>query len=150
MYGICSTAQIDCYSIVPCSTSNITYITCTLSRLNYHNKDAEKIVVHVFYISRAPRFLLKQQTRCFPERNLLYQNQQILRPSTTCSSYPDPPTIALLPLRPKTCAPRLRSQQSATKNNHDTGKVCVSSINPSNAEAILIQSTKMQRFLKTI
>ena len=57
---------------------------------------------------RGPRFLLRQNVSAQPEKHFLYQQQQnFIQPA---DPYPNPPTISLLPLRPKTCMPRVPSR----------------------------------------
>ena len=61
---------------------------------------------------RAPRFLLKQMMRTDPDKNLLYQHLKRLKPPSSVD--PNPPTATLLPLRPKTCQPKMRQEFSVT------------------------------------
>ena len=57
--------------------------------------------------SRAPRFLLKQNTQSTLERNYEYlQQRELQRPTEV---YPNPTTVSLLPLRPKSCMPRMKN-----------------------------------------
>ncbi|XP_063968049.1 regulator of G-protein signaling 22-like [Lytechinus pictus] len=56
----------------------------------------------------APRFLMRETYQQNQSSNYLYIRQQLLtKPGP--APYPDPPTVTLLPLRPKSCCPRLRS-----------------------------------------
>ncbi len=61
---------------------------------------------------RAPRFLLRQESSVNPLKNQMYLHQREITNQPT--AHPTPPTISLLPLRPKTCVPRLRQQQPET------------------------------------
>ena len=45
--------------------------------------------------------------RTEPDKNLLYQHQKLLKPYSGVD--PNPPTVNLLPLRPKSCHPRMRN-----------------------------------------
>jgi hypothetical protein len=59
---------------------------------------------------RAPSFLLKQDQKVNPNKNpSYYQQQKNNRPKFELV-HPNPPTVALLPLRPKTCLPRVRER----------------------------------------
>ncbi|XP_052256163.1 regulator of G-protein signaling 22-like isoform X3 [Dreissena polymorpha] len=57
----------------------------------------------------APRFLLKQMMRSNPDRNLLYQHLKHMKAPSGVE--PSPPTAPLLPLRPKSCLPRIRKPE---------------------------------------
>ncbi|XP_064626526.1 regulator of G-protein signaling 22-like isoform X3 [Lineus longissimus] len=72
---------------------------------------AQNIMVEPLVLYWAPRFLLKQKLHTDPNKNPLYLNQRHCRPKTAKDNgpFPDPPVISLLPLRPKSCAPRLRT-----------------------------------------
>ncbi|KAL4236453.1 GTPase activator [Mactra antiquata] len=72
--------------------------------MSVHNKIAEPLVLYW-----APRFLLKQMMRTNPDKNLLYHHLKHL--NTPAGVDPSPPTASLLPLRPKTCHPRMREPE---------------------------------------
>ncbi|WAR24165.1 RGS22-like protein [Mya arenaria] len=72
--------------------------------LNIQNLIAEPLVL-------APRFLLKQMMRTNPDRNLLYTHMKHVK--TPAGIDPSPPTASLLPLRPKSCLPRVRQQETS-------------------------------------
>ncbi|XP_070556314.1 regulator of G-protein signaling 22-like isoform X2 [Ptychodera flava] len=55
-----------------------------------------------------PRFLMKQAFKFVPDTNYLYQRQRTLLKPLVTSAYPNPKTITLLPLRPKSCKPRIK------------------------------------------
>ncbi|XP_070194884.1 regulator of G-protein signaling 22-like isoform X2 [Littorina saxatilis] len=58
----------------------------------------------------APRFLLKQLYKSNPARYQQYQEQHLnLLPRKEV--YPNPPTMTLLPLRPKSCYPKLQQHR---------------------------------------
>ncbi|XP_033738546.1 regulator of G-protein signaling 22-like isoform X2 [Pecten maximus] len=81
----------------------------TLERLQLiHNKIAEPLVLYW-----APRFLLKQSLKSDPAKNELYHNMSLLRLSTD-GVHPNPPTTKLLPLRPKSCVPKITTPQPPT------------------------------------
>ena len=61
-------------------------------------------IIHCFHC-RAPRYLLKQRAKVNPDQNFLYHHQKAM--INLPETYPNPPTISLLPLRPKTCMPKL-------------------------------------------
>ncbi|KAK6179499.1 hypothetical protein SNE40_011844 [Patella caerulea] len=67
------------------------------------NKIAEPLVTYW-----APRFLLKQLMKTNPEKYYLYHHQQLLKQTKTDVN-PNPPTKSLLPLRPKSCQPRIHT-----------------------------------------
>ncbi|XP_071965530.1 regulator of G-protein signaling 22-like [Antedon mediterranea] len=54
----------------------------------------------------APKFLMREHYKCNPATNYLYRRQQLNRPVSVAN--PEPKAIALLPLRPKTCMPKLK------------------------------------------
>lgn len=60
---------------------------------------------------RAPRFLLKQAQYKKPEENYLYQNLKQVKAQDN-SVNPSPHTATLLPLRPKSCMPRIHHSVS--------------------------------------
>ena len=61
---------------------------------------------HIVYLFiRAPRFLIKQEMNTKPNRNYIY-NQQLKLKSVVTADH-EPKTATLLPLRPKSCMPRL-------------------------------------------
>lgn len=62
--------------------------------------------------SRGPRFVLKEQQKVNPNKNYLYQQMQRFKNPKLEVVYPNPPTVALLPLRPKTCIPRVKREQN--------------------------------------
>ncbi|XP_060585737.1 regulator of G-protein signaling 22-like isoform X3 [Ruditapes philippinarum] len=72
--------------------------------LAVHNQIAEPLVLYW-----APRFLLKQMMRTNPDKNLLYHHLKHLKHSVAVD--PSPPTASLLPLRPKSCLPRMKPQE---------------------------------------
>ncbi|XP_052776517.1 regulator of G-protein signaling 22-like isoform X2 [Mya arenaria] len=74
--------------------------------LNIQNLIAEPLVLYW-----APRFLLKQMMRTNPDRNLLYTHMKHVK--TPAGIDPSPPTASLLPLRPKSCLPRVRQQETS-------------------------------------
>ncbi|XP_077991279.1 regulator of G-protein signaling 22-like [Glandiceps talaboti] len=55
-----------------------------------------------------PRFLMKQAFRVIPDTNYLYKRQKNLQKPLVTSAYPNPKTVTLLPLRPKSCKPRIK------------------------------------------
>ena len=69
--------------------------------------------VRVFILFRAPRFLLQQSLKAQPEKNPLYQQQKVMNHQQRRNGevYPNPPTISMLPLRPKSCMPRLTEDE---------------------------------------
>ncbi|XP_053393937.1 regulator of G-protein signaling 22-like isoform X3 [Mercenaria mercenaria] len=69
-----------------------------------HNQIAEPLVLYW-----APRFLLKQMMRTNPDKNLLYHHLKHLQHPAGID--PNPPTASLLPLRPKSCLPRMKVQE---------------------------------------
>eukprot|EP00105_Crassostrea_gigas_P001535 XP_011413762.1 PREDICTED: regulator of G-protein signaling 22-like isoform X1 [Crassostrea gigas] len=70
------------------------------------NKIAEPLVLYW-----APRFLLKQAQYKKPEENYLYQNLKQVKAQDN-SVNPSPHTATLLPLRPKSCMPRIHHSVS--------------------------------------
>lgn len=58
--------------------------------------------------SRAPSFILKQELKVNPNKHYLYHQQKKIQNPKLELVYPNPPTATLLPLRPKTCIPRVR------------------------------------------
>ncbi|XP_069127158.1 regulator of G-protein signaling 22-like isoform X2 [Argopecten irradians] len=81
----------------------------TLERLQLvHNKIAEPLILYW-----APRFLLKQSLKSDPTKNELYHNMSQLRLNTD-GVYPNPPTTKLLPLRPKSCVPKISTPPPPT------------------------------------
>ncbi|XP_062622308.1 regulator of G-protein signaling 22-like isoform X4 [Saccostrea cucullata] len=75
----------------------------TLEKLGkIQNKIAEPLVLYW-----APRFLLKQVQYKKPEENYLYQNLKQVKAQDS-SVNPSPHTATLLPLRPKSCMPRIQ------------------------------------------
>ncbi|XP_071807529.1 regulator of G-protein signaling 22-like isoform X2 [Asterias amurensis] len=77
----------------------------------------------------APRFLMREMynSSSGPNSNTtnqIYNRQKLLSSSSNNgSAYPEPKTVTLLPLRPKTCWPRLRhsfSQQSTESSSRRT------------------------------
>ncbi|KAK3091838.1 hypothetical protein FSP39_023074, partial [Pinctada imbricata] len=71
--------------------------------LSVQSKIAEPLIIYW-----APRYLLKQMTTTEPDKNQLYHNLKRMKSEDTISPYPNPPTATLLPLRPKSCMPRIR------------------------------------------
>ncbi|CAH1803041.1 unnamed protein product, partial [Owenia fusiformis] len=73
--------------------------------LKVQNNMAEPLVLYW-----GPRFLLNQKCKVKPEKNELYKHQKLIsgkdKPRGS-SVYPNPPTATMLPLRPKTCMPRV-------------------------------------------
>ncbi|XP_023933546.1 regulator of G-protein signaling 22 isoform X1 [Lingula anatina] len=81
----------------------------TLEKLfSVQEKIAEPLVCYW-----APRFLLKQTVKYHPEKNKLYHHQKLLQPVPNVP-YPNPPTMTLLPLRPKSCAPRCKPVETTS------------------------------------
>lgn len=72
-------------------------------------------IIMVFFC-RAPRFLLKQMMHANPDKNLLYNHLQNLKPRIGVD--PKPPTATLLPLRPKSCLPKMRQQELVVTPEH--------------------------------
>ncbi|XP_078317131.1 regulator of G-protein signaling 22-like isoform X8 [Crassostrea virginica] len=70
------------------------------------NKIAEPLVLYW-----APRFLLKQAQYKRPEENYLYQNLKQVK-AQEGGVNPSPHTATLLPLRPKSCMPRIQQSVS--------------------------------------
>ncbi|KAL8596666.1 hypothetical protein ACOMHN_032608 [Nucella lapillus] len=63
----------------------------------------------------APRFLLRQLLRTNPAKYRQYQEQRLnLMPPREV--HPHPPTITLLPLRPKSCHPKMERHQVAVED----------------------------------
>ncbi|XP_022090639.1 regulator of G-protein signaling 22-like [Acanthaster planci] len=60
----------------------------------------------------APRFLMREMytgsSSSVATTNQIYNYQKLLNNSSSSSSHPEPRTVTLLPLRPKTCWPKLR------------------------------------------
>ncbi|XP_033123615.1 regulator of G-protein signaling 22-like [Anneissia japonica] len=54
----------------------------------------------------APRFLMREHYKCNPTKNYLYHRQQLNRPKSIPN--PEPKAVTLLPLRPKTCMPKMK------------------------------------------
>ncbi|XP_056017621.1 regulator of G-protein signaling 22-like isoform X5 [Ostrea edulis] len=73
---------------------------------NIQNKIAEPLVLYW-----APRFLLKQVQYKKTEENYLYQNLKQVK-AQEHSVNPSPHTASLLPLRPKSCVPRIQQTVS--------------------------------------
>ncbi|ESO87501.1 hypothetical protein LOTGIDRAFT_235002 [Lottia gigantea] len=67
------------------------------------NKIAEPLVSYW-----APRFLLKQLMKSNPKKYYLYHHQHLLN-ERKIDTDPNPPTKTLLPLRPKSCHPRIHT-----------------------------------------
>ncbi|XP_060077454.1 regulator of G-protein signaling 22-like [Ylistrum balloti] len=81
----------------------------TLEKLQLiHNKIAEPLVLYW-----APRFLLKQSLKTDPAKNELYHNMSLLRLNND-GVHPNPPTTKLLPLRPKSCVPKITTPPPPT------------------------------------
>ena len=57
--------------------------------------------------------MLKQKMKTHPEKHFLYQQQKLLEEKP--EPHPNPPTIPLLPLRPKNCMPRMMQQHIQTE-----------------------------------
>ncbi|KAK7502187.1 hypothetical protein BaRGS_00006551 [Batillaria attramentaria] len=76
----------------------------TVSRLQaVQSRVAEPLVLYW-----APRFLLKHLLHTNPNKYYQYQQQMNMKPPPEV--YPNPPTMTLLPLRPKSCLPRAQHQ----------------------------------------
>lgn len=71
----------------------------------------------LFY--RAPRFLLKQLMRSDPDKNLLYHHLRHLKHPAGVD--PSPATASLLPLRPKSCLPRMTLKEPVIAPQHQVG-----------------------------
>ncbi|KAJ8032832.1 Regulator of G-protein signaling 22 [Holothuria leucospilota] len=63
----------------------------------------------------APRFLMREAYQCRPGSSYAY-HQRRLKTQQKREAYHEPRSITLLPLRPKTCMPRLRGNSVATEN----------------------------------
>ncbi|ELU18295.1 hypothetical protein CAPTEDRAFT_185777 [Capitella teleta] len=68
-----------------------------------HLRMAEPLLVYW-----APSFILKQELKVNPNKHYLYHQQKKIQNPNLELVYPNPPTATLLPLRPKTCIPRVR------------------------------------------
>ena len=99
----------------------------------YLNRKSHLIAHHnVSDTARAPRFLLNQESHVHPEQHYLYHHQQKMQPAHFHTTYPNPPTITLLPLRPRTCLPRTKRREAAPtepviSDMFDTSQVSTSS-----------------------
>ncbi|XP_074640881.1 regulator of G-protein signaling 22-like [Tubulanus polymorphus] len=81
--------------------------------LNVQSKMAESLVLYW-----GPRFLLKQNLDSDEKASQLVK--KLVQPSKIGHhSYPNPPVATLLPLRPKTCAPRIRNGIDITAKKPD-------------------------------
>ena len=100
-------------------------LNCDIFKTAESNSHQYFLFYSIFYISpdRAPRFMIKQQVHVNPDRHYLYHHLKLIQPSE--SPYPNPPVTPLLPLRPKTCIPRVRKANDVQINDLFSEQVCV-------------------------
>ncbi|XP_078610938.1 regulator of G-protein signaling 22-like isoform X2 [Branchiostoma floridae x Branchiostoma japonicum] len=72
--------------------------------------DVQARVLEPLLLYWAPRFLLSQRRHTNMDQNYLYYRQKLNRPKSA-EIDPQPRTITIIPLRPKTCIPRVKLGQ---------------------------------------
>ena len=79
---------------------------------------------------RAPQYIVKVQVKVSPDKyNADYRNQKSVRVQSArrkLDAHPEPRTNTLLPLRPKSCKPSMRTKEAEIEALYSapTPKVC--------------------------
>lgn len=108
-FSICKNAKI--------SDNYLNYLNSKKNRQTLH-LDIAYLLISYFWIYcffRAPRYVVKNQIKAYPcDANADYKHQKLVRVSSAkrqMNTHPEPRTSSLLPLRPKSCRPSVRTTQ---------------------------------------
>lgn len=73
--------------------------------------------------SRAPRYIVKNLVKATPDKiNTEYKNQKHIRVTSARKqqdTHPEPKTVNLLPLRPKSCKPNIRTTRAQREQKYE-------------------------------